>query len=237
MIIIDETRHVKAAVYGGAFLGGCGGGSIEKELRLGELAVKLGGIKILEAHEVDDDDILITSSAVGGPSTKREVKPSLFINSIRVLEECGVKVNCLVTAENGGFNTVNGWVQSAALEIPVADIPCNGRAHPTILMGSMGLHRDPKYTSIQVAVGEDENNRISVLVRGNLTWTSRIIREISVSTDSILAVARNPVKASYAKKHGAPGAISMALKIGEAIYKSLREDPGEAPLERILGKN
>lgn len=42
---------------------------------------------------------------------------------------------------------------SAMAGIPVVDAPCNGRAHPLALIGSLGLHRFPKHRTWTAAVG------------------------------------------------------------------------------------
>ena len=39
------------------------------------------------------------------------------------------------------------------LGIPLIDAPCNGRAHPTGVMGSLNLHRDPNYITTMTCVG------------------------------------------------------------------------------------
>jgi DUF917 family protein len=63
------------------------------------------------------------------------------------------KLAGIIPNENGAGFGVNGWIQAAALNLPMVDAPANGRAHPTGLMGAMGLHRQINYHSIQSAVG------------------------------------------------------------------------------------
>ena len=53
----------------------------------------------------------------------------------------------------GGEATVNGWLQAAVLGLPLVDLPCNGRAHPTGVMGSMNLHKITDYKTVQACVG------------------------------------------------------------------------------------
>jgi len=50
----------------------------------------------------------------------------------------GLSISGLISSEVGALGVVNGWVQSAALQIPVIDAPANGRAHPLGLMGFDG---------------------------------------------------------------------------------------------------
>ncbi len=52
-----------------------------------------------------------------------------------------------------GGSTFNGWLEASMLGIPLIDAPCNGRAHPTGVMGSLNLHRDPNYITTMTLCG------------------------------------------------------------------------------------
>ena len=151
-LTVDDIR---AAVLGGAVLGGGGGGSMENGLALGERAIQEGEPELIQITEVPDDGILLTCSCVGSPAAKHiHVGPEAYIRTVElVMEKMDSPVDGLITNECGGTAVVNGWLQAAALGIPVVDAPCNGRAHPTGVMGSMGLHALPGYVSVQAAAG------------------------------------------------------------------------------------
>ena len=121
------------------------------------------------------------------------------------------------------------------------DAPCNGRAHPTGLMGSMGLHRIKDYISVQSAVGGNPEigKHLEAVFKGALESTSSLVRQCAVCAGGLVAVARNPVKASYVKDHGASGAIRLAFNLGEAMMKVKSSDPqaiASASMD-ILGGN
>lgn len=94
----------------------------------------------------------------------------------------------------------------------------------------MGLHKVKNYVSKQAAVGGDpaKGRYVEVFVVSSVEVASKIVREAAVQAGGIVAVARNPVKASYAKKYGAPGAIKKAMEVGRIIYKYKDHDPLEA---------
>jgi len=121
--------------------------------------------------------------------------------------------------------SVNGLIQSAVLGIPVVDAPCNGRAHPMAVMGAMGLNKIPDYASLQAACGGDPTcgRRVEILVRGDLTRCSALVREASIQAGGVVAVARNPVSAEYLKEHAAVGAMNTAILLGKAILDA-RQD-------------
>jgi len=215
---------VEAAVTGGSVLGGGGGGSAAEGRRLGRLALGRGSPELVDLEELDPGDLLVTVSAVGAPSAREAfVAPEHYCRAVTELgRAAGIEVAGLITNENGGLATVNGWLQSAALGIPVVDAPCNGRAHPTGAMGSLGLNRDPSYESWQVAVGGSaENGRfVQVVARGSLERVAAIVRQSAVQAGGLVAVARNPVKVDRVRRHGAPGAIGQAIRVGRAMLEA-----------------
>jgi len=221
---IIEVENLEKYVLGGAVLGGGGGGSIKEGLKIGRLALNIAPITLLNADEIEDEDVVVTVSAVGVQS-KGKIFPWQHIRAVKLLQDYGIKIDGLISSECGASANVNGWIQSAVLNIPVIDCPCDGRAHPTGIMGSMGLHRLKNYISIQAAVGRDGNHFSEMIVKGKLESTSRMVRIFSSEMGGIIAVARNPVKGKYVRRNGAPGALSLSEKIGEAMLKE--EDPKE----------
>lgn len=227
MIEIDEEM-VKNAVLGGALLGGGGGGSLKEGEKLGGLSLAVGTPTLIDLDELQDDATLVTVSAVGAPAAKEQyLKPMHYVKAIQLMEESGVKVDGLITCENGGLATLNGWFQSAVLGIPVVDAPCNGRAHPTGVMGSMGLHKSKGYVSKQAAVGgdRDKDRYLEIYVTANIIEASRIIRQASVIAGGLVGVARNPVTVKYARENAAVGGISQAIKLGKIMREAKEKGP------------
>jgi len=231
MIIFKSIDDALPLIYGSAFYGGGGGGSIAEGLEIAETALKIRGeITVLEPNEIDDDNILITVSAVGAPAAKEKYfKPYHVAKAVRLLLEEGINIKGLIPSEIGALNSVFSWPASAILDVPVVDIPCDGRAHPTGVMGSMGLHRNASYLSIQAVAGGNpsKGTLVEAVLTASLNIGSRIVRKIAEEAGGIVAVARNPVSAKYAKSHGAPGALKRAMKVGEIILKGSKENPGE----------
>jgi hypothetical protein len=229
--MIPLTKEtVRMAAYGGALLGGGGGGSIEEGLRLGNLALEVGRPYLVDLDELDDDAFVVTVSAVGAPAaTEQYLEPIHYVEGLLLLlENLEALVVGLITSENGGLSSLNGWFQSAVTGIPVADAPCNGRAHPTGPMGSMGLDRKEGYLSQQAAVGGDpeRHRHVRLYVEGSLDSASQLVRQAAVKAGGIVAVARNPVTVAYARENAAPGALKQAIEVGKALLTA--EDPTDA---------
>ncbi len=222
-----DEELVQALVLGGAVLGGGGGGSIEEGLKLGKLALELGNPEIVPVEELKPEDLVVTVAVVGAPAAKdRYIKPMDYVNAVRIIMDAVKTFTCnIITNEMGGMASVNGLLQSAVLGLRVVDAPCNGRAHPTSLMGAMGLHNLSDYVTVQSALGGDPSRgrRVELLVRGNIQSCSALVREASVQAGGVVAVARNPVPASYLVEHAAVGAMKYAISLGTVIIQSERQ--------------
>jgi hypothetical protein len=243
---VDE-KIAKAAVYGGSFLGGGGGGDLREGLKTAELALSLGELLIVSVDELSKDSYIATASIVGAPAAKeRYVTPRHMIRSFELLlEAVDVDIRGIISSENGGASITNGWIPAVLLELPIVDAPADGRAHPTGVMGSMGLHKREDYISIQACAGGDirRGRYIELVVRGSLENTDKIIREASVRAGGMVAVARNPVERDYVAANAAVGAVSKAISIGEIMikYKEDAEEMSRKIIEylgggKIIGK-
>jgi DUF917 family protein len=229
-VIAVDREVVQAAAYGGALLGGGGGGSISEGLQLGQLAMEVGRPRLVDLDELDAEAILVTVSAVGAPAAKDQyLEPIHYVQALQLLiEHLDEPVAGLITNENGGLATLNGWFQSAVTGIPVVDAPCNGRAHPTGAMGSMGLDGVDGYVSQQAAVGGDPSahRHVRFYAEGSLDSVARLVRQAAVEAGGLIAAARNPVTVAYAREKAAPGALRQAIEIGRALLAE--ENPLDA---------
>lgn len=228
--------HVEPAVLGGAVLGAGGGGWIPEGIERGRLAVVYGAPELVSVDELPPDALVATAAMVGAPSPReRYVRPVDFVRAAQVLaERVGLRVGGFIANENGAGSTVNGWLQAAALGVPVVDAPCNGRAHPTGMMGAMGLHRVEGYVSHQAAVGGSPaaGRYLEVYSTGALARTAQMTRLASVEAGGLVAVCRDPVAAAYVREHAAPGAISLAIGVGRVLMAA-RDRGGPAAAQAV----
>lgn len=213
---------------------------MQEGLRLVRLALELGTPEIVSLSDVDSGKWVVTVSAVGAPAAVQKfVKPMDYVRAVeRVIDRLGGGVGGFIQNEMGGLASANGLIQSAVLGIPVIDAPCNGRAHPIALMGSLGLHKIPTYRSIQAACGgnPDEGRRVELLVEGDINRCSALVRESSVQAGGIVAVARNPVRAAELKDKAAVGAVMETIRLGQTFGEAKRRgDSVEEAVAESLG--
>jgi uncharacterized protein len=226
----ELDRHaVEAAVAGGSVLAAGGGGWVEHGYLVGRTAVSYGTPRLATLDEVAGDATIVTVSAIGAPAARDwEMRPSDYVRALRLLSDAldGPVVGT-ITAQNGSSTTCNGWIQSAVLGTLVIDAAGDGRAHPTGKMGSLGLAADPDYRTVQAAAGgnRSQDRYLEVVTRGTVRHTANVLRTAAVASGGFIAAARNPLPAAYVGEHGAVGAISFALRLGEAILAAGPEGP------------
>ncbi len=216
-----DLHAVHAAVAGGSVLAAGGGGWVDHGLLVGTTAVGYGTPRLATLDELDPDATVVTVSAIGAPAAPDwEMRPRDYVRALELLREAlGTPIAGTVTAQNGASTTCNGWVASAVLGTLVVDAAGDGRAHPTGKMGSFGLAADPSYSTVQAVAGGNraQDRYLEVVTRGTVRHCANVLRQAAVESGGFIAAARNPLPASFIARHGAVGAITFALELGEAV--------------------
>ena len=229
-------RDVECAVKGGSVFAAGGGGWADHGRMLGTAAVNAGKPELVTMDEVPDDAWIATAAAIGAPAstTEWEMRGVDYVKAVQLVQkELGEPIYGLIIGQNGKSSTMNAWLPSAILGTKVIDAVGDIRAHPTGDMGSIGLANSPE-PMIQSAVGgnRSQNAYMELVIRGATGKISPVLRTASDMSGGFIASCRNPVRASYVKKHAALGGISIALALGEAI---LNTEPkgGKAVIDAI----
>jgi len=159
------------------------------------------------------------------------VLPIHFVQAIEeVIKVTGVKPDAVVACEVGATGSVNGWLQSLVLGIPVVDAPWEGRAHPTAAMGSGGLWFLEGYESVRSAVGGDpsKGKHVKMVIRGSFQACASMVRLAAVQAGGVVAVGRDPFPASFIRKNAACGSLTQAISLGKVYLSGLERGPDAA---------
>lgn len=213
------------AVYGGCILGGGGGGVLEEGLeKVDSLFSSYEGPTLVTPDELADDAYVACVALVGAPSAVESYYDAdqLITTVNMVSDTLKTSLAAVMTNENGAGTTTNGWLQAAALGLPVIDAPANGRAHPTGSMGSMNLHELDGYESVQTFAGGKGEQQVSGLIKASLGLAADTTRAVSMQAGGLVAVCRNPVQVGYITEHAAVGGITQAIELG-ATYHAAAE--------------
>lgn len=233
---ILTAADVESAVRGGSVYAAGGGGWADHGRMLGTAAVNAGRPELVSIDELDPESFVATAAAIGAPAstTPWEMRGVDYVKAVQLLQEAlGAPVAGLMVGQNGRSSTLNGWLPAAILGCKVVDAVGDVRAHPTGDMGSIGLAGSPE-PMIQTAVGGNraDNRYIELVVRGATAKVSPVLRTAADQSGGFIASCRNPVRASYVKRHAALGGISLALSLGEAIIAA--EKKGKSIIDAIV---
>ena len=225
-----NASDVSAACTGGAVLASGGGGFYEHGLEMGRAAVAICEVPLVSLDELEDDDIVLTQTAIGAPAgtTDWQMLGRDYINAVRQVIErhpTPSKIKGIMTPQNGKSSSTNGWLAAAALGLVVVDATGDYRAHPTGKMGNMGVANDLTYQTIQaVSGGRTEAGRhIEMVVEGTSAYTSKLLRIASDLSGGFIAAARNPLTVAYLKEHAVVGGLSRAIDLGYEILRHKRK--------------
>jgi uncharacterized protein len=229
---------VESALIGGLFLsaGGSGKRSAARGRALGRVALDYNTVRLASLDELNPDDRVITATAIGAPGVPNPaVTPRDSIDSARrlvaMLDQKPVGVIC------GHVPGFNAWLVAAALGLDYVDAASNGRGHPTVKMGGMGLASRPDISIIQVASSGAgaANSPLNFVAEGDIVRTSNVMRQAAVVNGGLIYAARGPLAAGFITENGAPGAITFQLDLGRAMLRANGADRVQAAVEFLGG--
>ncbi|NPC58524.1 S-methyl thiohydantoin desulfurase domain-containing protein [Caenimonas soli] len=222
-------EDVWPAVLGGVLLSAGGSGQERAliERKFGEVALANGPLRLAPIASLHGDDTILVATGVGAPGQGVH-KPNAdhSIQAARqLLHTSGVTPSGVIPGHVPG---IYGWVMAASLGIPVIDAACNGRGHPTVKMGSLGLASRPDVTFYQSGVGD----KVRILVHGNTLTTSSLMRAAAVQNGGLIMACRGPFAASLVSAAGAVGAISYQLALGREMVAASQS--GERVVDAVV---
>ncbi|MEI9923465.1 MAG: DUF917 family protein [Bradyrhizobium sp.] len=233
------AEDLEAGLMGGLFLsaGGSGRKGIDKNRRVGRMALDYGDVRLVDLDDLDPDALIITATAVGAPGFANwAIKPRDSINAARrlieKLERPPVGVIC------GHVPGFNAWLVAAALGLDYIDAASNGRGHPTVKMGGMGLasRLDLSITQVCSSGSKPENSEFTIVAEGDIVRTSNMMRQAAVINGGLIYAARGPLTAGFIKENGAPRAITFQLELGRAMLAATITDRVRATVEFLGGE-
>ena len=215
-----DIAALEAAILGGLVLsaGASGASAAERHRKIGEAALELGQVELLPLERFHDDEALLVSTVIGAPGVSRpSTEPADTVHAARALVQAS---RCDAKAViPGHVPGLHAWVIAAALGIPLADAAANGRAHPSVTMGGMGMSWESAW-----APG------LRVLIHGEVRKASALMRAAAVQNGGLICAVRGPFPAGLVRTNGAPGSISFALGLGQALLSA----PGAARVKAAV---
>ena len=232
-----DLDAARAAAMGGLVFG-AGGGGLEQGLRGAEAVFQVGRPTLAALDELDDDDQIIVTTGVGAPGqTKRLVWPKDALRCIELLMESwrGRPIVGIMSSHPSA-STPASWLPAALRpNLLVVDCATNGRGHPTVHMGGMGLAGRKDVAVLQAATGgvAEEEGYVEIVARGPLGAVASILHHASSEAGGSLAAARGPFAVSFCREAAAVGAVSACIRLGEAMLDAQGKG-AEAAIDAIV---
>ena len=230
---------IESLAVGAWILGTGGGGSPYLPLLNMRRLYREGyRVQLMDAADLDDDDLVGTVANMGAPLVGQErLTDSLTLaRAVEVMEKhLGHRFAALMSMEIGGANGVRPFMAAAHLGRPVIDSDTMGRAYPEAQMTSVSVGGLTPYplTAVDVRGLESVVHKVPTW-----KWAERVMRKICVEYGSVAATCQPPRTGAEVKKWGIHGTTTKAIAIGAAVREAQRThaDPIAAILSVEPGK-
>ncbi|HEY9279022.1 MAG TPA: DUF917 family protein [Eoetvoesiella sp.] len=210
---IDQT-DIEAAITGGLILsaGGSGRARVAQNRAFAQRACAAGPLNLISIDDLDPKTEVLISTAVGAPGGgKHLADPDHAVLAAKnLIHASGAKIGAVMPGHVPG---IYAWLLAAELGVPLLDAACNGRGHPTVRMGSLGLSSQPLVQLYQAGVGA----ALQITVRGNTLATSALLRAAAIQAGGLIMACRGPLEAGFVASAAARGAITFQLDLGKAV--------------------
>ena len=164
-------------------------------------------------------------TGVGAPGTQRRLTwPRDGLRALELACEAWEGHGAIVgtmTAHPGAFMAGTWLANALDPHLAVIDCNANGRGHPTVAMGGMGLASRTDISVVQAAVGgvEDHHGHVEIVARGPVGIVSSILHHASAEAGGSLLASRGPFPVEFLREYGAVGAVSACIRLGEAMTR------------------
>ncbi len=218
---------------GAAVLGAGGGGDPYVGKLMAKQAIKKhGNVKLIDADEVSDDDLIIPSAMMGAPAVMLEKlpngkEPEFAFRSLET--HLGKKASAVLPIEAGGLNSCIPIYTAACLGLPLVDADGMGRAFPELPMTTFSVGG---ISSTPMVLCDEKGNKI-LLETINNDWSEILARTATVAMGLSSMIAIYCMNGKELKKYSVKGTISFARKIGQRLVEAnkAKSDPIEGLLE------
>ena len=233
-LTFDDAR---AASMGGLVFG-AGGGGLERGLEAAKTVFQVGTPVLVGLDELEGDDQVMVMTGVGAPGTQQQLTwPRDGLRALELAVDAWDGHGAIVgtmTAHPGAFMAGTWLANALDPHLAVIDCSANGRGHPTVAMGGMGLASRTDINVVQAAVGgvEDHRGHIEIVAKGPVGVVSDILHHASAATGGSLLASRGPFPVDFLREYGAVGAVSACIKLGEAMITAIRKTLGGRELGR-----
>ncbi|MGC8948890.1 MAG: DUF917 domain-containing protein [Thermoprotei archaeon] len=218
--MILNANDIKDLAIGAAILGTGGGGDPYIGMLMALQAVEKGKkIVLVDANEVDDNDLVIPVAMMGTPTVLIEKVPGgeEVLGVLRMLERhYNKEADYLTQIEAGGINSMMPLVAAAKTGKPVLDGDGMGRAFPELQMVTFHIHG---VKATPMAMSDERGNAILLDTIDNY-WAEKVARVVTVRFGGTAYIAIYAMNGEKYKKGAVRGTPSLAIELGRTIKEA-----------------
>lgn len=209
--------------------GGSGRLSLDRHRRFGTEALNTGPVALLPMSALAEADEIIVATGVGAPGLSKAVTgPEDSLQAARALiNASGARPRAVMPGHVPGMYA---WLIAAGLGLNLLDAAANGRGHPTVKLGGMGMASRSDMTIYQACANRHQG--LQVVASGNLVDTSSLMLSAAVQCGGLVMAVRGPLTNAFVTSNGAAEAISFQLALGHAMASA--QDRGESRIDAAL---
>ncbi|MFK7733933.1 MAG: DUF917 domain-containing protein [Pseudomonadales bacterium] len=235
---IDNVEMIKDLTRGAVLLGTGGGGDpyigqllLQQEVREGR------HVKVISAHELDDDAQVVSIAGIGAPTVLVEHLQAKGVceQLLQKMEKLlGRRVDAIIPAEVGGLNSIIPLALGAQVGLPVVDADGMGRAFPHIEMVTFSVYGN---SACPMVIQNELGDTVVIEQATSDRKAEDIARVVAGTLGAMVYSALYPMSGKDVKNKAILGSISYCLEIGRGIRESRANsaDPFEG-LMSLLNK-
>ena len=206
----------------GAWILGTGGGGDPYHglLNMRRLLDKGRPARLVQASDLDDDDLVGVCGQMGAPlvSQERITDPAMIAGAVERMEAyLGQRFAALMTVEIGGGNALQPFLAGAVLDRPVLDGDTMGRAFPAVQHSSFSVGN---LSMTPCGMLDIRGNELLLTEAEDWVWTERITRRVCMEWGSRAFNVKAPRTGREVKEWGILGTVTKAIRIGAAVREA-----------------
>ncbi len=215
-------QELKDIIYGAAFLGAGGGGSVVQGMAMVKEVVDSGKkVVLVDLDSVRDDGLAAVSAGMGSPAAAKHGWRNEHLPAFDLLEKyLGKKVDYVVPIEIGAGNIAVPLHTAAFRGKYLVDADGAGRAIPELELTTFEIYGVP---ISPMAISDWEGDGAILFTKDSLK-AERIARQIVVAFEGCAGIALYPMSGAQLKNVVIPGTISLSQKVGSLLRKVREEN-------------
>ncbi|THZ92560.1 DUF917-domain-containing protein [Aureobasidium pullulans] len=226
----------------GCYILGTGGGGSPYShlLRMRSLLRDGDVIRVINPHDLKDDDQVGCGGGAGSPTVGIEKLPGdEMMDAQRGLYEmCDRKATAMIALEIGGGNGLQGMILGASsnMNLPTVDGDWMGRAYPTKWQTTPVVFNERPCVFCPIATADGNGNLLYMPTAVSDLAVERIIRAALSQMGSHVGCAEGPVTGAETKRWAVEHTISLSWRIGRAVAQARQTNRIDTVAESIIAE-